>query len=263
MRQSLRHFQEEFELMVVLSDEVSGDRAVKLEEKIRLQSFTREVKFINKEEAASEFMDAVGENFLDIMEGINPMRSTFRIRLKADYWHEDSLKAAKKFLKTQPGVLELVAPDKEIEQIRKNAAFIMNTGLILSAIVVLIAWFLIGGTIRMAVFARRFSIRTMQLIGASDRFIRRPFLAMGLLQGFLGGMIASGLFILLVGYIPYYYPQLTLMKSMIFGNGGISMLESPGIIMLGGIVIFGTLLGFIASRFAVNRFLHQPLENIA
>ncbi len=254
MRTYLRQVQENFEWMAILSDEAGKERGKDLIAQIQAQGFTKDIRLVTKEDAAVEFMGMVGENFLELLDGINPMRANLRIRLKADYLQADSLQKAQQYLAALPGIIELKSPEKEIAKIQKNTLLVVRIASVLALVVVILAWFLIGGTIRLAVFSKRFSIRTMQLIGARNRLIRRPFIGMGVLQGFLGGLIASGAFFALASWLSGWDTRLALLREILY--------SLEGMIMLAGIIIFGALLGLVSSTAAVNRFLNQPLEKI-
>jgi cell division transport system permease protein len=110
-------------------------------------------------------------------------------------------------------------------------------------------------TQKSAIYASRHAIRTMQLIGATPTFVRGPFLKMGILQGFIGGIIAIAL---LVGLLPLIFFQI---DGLHFGKEILE--EKYFFVILGGILLFGTCLGFLGSYWAVNRFLHKSLDELS
>ena len=158
-------------------------------------------------------------------------------------------------------VQDITYPIGEIEQLRGNIDRFMSIAIGIGIIVALIAFFIVNSTIRLAIYGRRLMIRSMQLIGATGRFIRGPFVRMGVLQGFLGAVIAN---IILLGLIG-------LLGLVDFGIGKESesafqifdaLIRIEFIILLGGIIIFGTILGWLSSSWAVNRFLNKNLNQL-
>lgn len=256
----LEKAQEEIELMVTLPERTQPANVDSLERFITAQPWAKTLNFTSKEEAGNFFMEEVGEEFMDLMDGINPLPASFDITLNFAWINSDSLDKITSILETQEiqKVKDIVYPIGEIEQLRENTIRRMKIAIGIGLVVALIAFFIVNGTIRLAIYAKRMVIRSMQLIGASNGFIRRPFLWMGIYQGMLGALIACGLLVgiifLLSNMEVTEFAQPEAIKELMY--------RYEFMILLGGIVIFGAVLGWFSSIWAVNRFLNKNLDQL-
>ncbi|MBC8109661.1 MAG: ABC transporter permease, partial [Verrucomicrobia bacterium] len=224
-----------------------------------------QVRFVSKELAAQEFMAEAGEDFISFL-GNNPLHDSFVIRLKPEYFSSEgtsgkltNFKRVKEDLEKIPGVFEVSYAAEQVDEIEKNLDKI--TWFLLGFTVVLFFSIavLLNNTIRLAMFSQRFLIRSMQLVGATAGFIRRPFLLRAVLQGLLSALFAFGLLVLL-------FP---LLQS--FGLGEVTgQFRSVGllqdwlpIIGLGLILcLVGMLASFISAYFAVSRYLKMSADDL-
>lgn len=248
-------WQEEFEMLVVLDEEPNASRQQYLEGVIKEKAWCQGLRYVSKKDAEAEFLTNTADQFYsEIMGDFNPMKASINVRLKVEWIQTDSLAAIEKELSQIPDIADVQYPIQYIQQLRENTKTLYGIAIGACLLVIIVAFFIISGTIRLAIFAKRLVIRSMQLIGARNRFIRAPFIRMGLTQGATGAIIASALLVVVM-----------------FAAAGISedLVELRQVIksarfaaLLGGIVIFGALLGWFSSRLAVNRFLNKPLDEL-
>lgn len=256
----LEKAQEEIELMVTLPDHARSANVDSLSKYLEAQPFVKTLSFTSKEEAGKIFIEEVGEDFIDLMDGLNPLPASFNMTLNIDWINGDSLDKVNAQLLAQEvqKVSEIVYPIGEIEQLRENTFNRVRMAIGIGLVVSLIAFFIVNGTIRLAIYAKRLSIRSMQLIGATNGFIRWPFVRMGILQGLLGALIAGtllvGLIVLLSRLELDIYTNVETIKELLF--------RFEFMLLLAGIVIFGTILGWFSSSWAVNRFLNKNLDQL-
>lgn len=255
--------QENFEVFVELPDHVAEDKRLAFEAFLKHQPFIQDLRFISKAEASKIWEKENGSEFMEIMDGLNPFPASYNLKLKHDWIQTDSVARVQRILEEQTilTVQDVTYPMAEIEQLRANTYGFIKFGLIIGAIVALIAFYIVNNTIRLAIFGKRLVIRTMQLIGATSAFIRWPFVRMGILQGMLGALLAD---LLLVGLI-YSFSFLDL------GLGGFEMegfstqdmlMRHEFMLLSAGILIFGTFLGWLSSMWAVSRFLNKDLDQL-
>lgn len=255
--------QENFEVMVQLPDHVGQDKQVAFGDFLKGQPFVKEIHYVSKDDAGKIWETENGAEFMEIMDGINPLPASYNFKLKLEYIQTDSVAKIQQLLEDQTilQVQDVTYPMSDIEQLRANTFGFIKIGLIIGALVTLIAFFIVNSTIRLAIYGKRLLIRTMQLIGATSGFIRWPFVRMGMLQGCLGAVLAD---LLLLGLIWG-------LKFINFGLGGVEMdgfgatemvLRSEFLLLLGGIIIFGTFLGWLSSTWAVSRFLNKNLDQL-
>lgn len=256
----LEKAQEEIEMMLELPEFAKDEDVDALEEFLLEQPWVKELKYTSKEEAGEFFLEEVGEEFLDLMGETNPLPASFDISLNIAYINSDSLAMVNEVLTTQEiqSIKDIIYPIAQIEQLRENTFDRMKLAGAIGLLVALIAFFIVNGTIRLAIYAKRLVIRSMQLIGASNGFIRRPFIRMGVVQGLTGALIACvlllGILLLLMNVEVNLYTKSETIKELVF--------RFEFMVLLGGIVIFGTLLGWCSSIFAVNRFLNKNLDQL-
>jgi len=256
----LEKAQEDIVMMVTLPDGISENQIDAFDEFLSEQAFVKEMDYISKEDAGDLFMEDLGEDFLEIMDGINPLPASFDIHLNADYINTDSLELIQTMLKDQEHIAlsDITYPMEEIEQLRSNTLNRMKIAIGIGIIVALIGFFIVNGTIRLAVYGKRLVIRSMQLIGATNGFIRRPFIRLGIVQGILGACIACVLLLAIVFLIPFLevdiYTRVDAIKELPF--------RIEFVVLLGGIIIFGAVLGWFSSSWAVNRFLNKNLDQL-
>ena len=256
----LEKAQEEIEMMLELPEFAKDEDVDALEEFLMEQPWVKELKYTSKEEAGAFFLEEVGEEFMDLMGETNPLPASFDVSLNIEYINSDSLAMVNEVLTTQEiqSIKDIIYPIAQIEQLRENTFDRMKLAGAIGLLVALIAFFIVNGTIRLAIYAKRLVIRSMQLIGASNGFIRRPFIRMGVVQGLTGALIACGLLLaillLLMNVEVNLYTKSETIKELLF--------RLEFMVLLGGIVIFGTLLGWCSSIFAVNRFLNKNLDQL-
>lgn len=243
---------EELELKVLISDEAPLSRIQDIRKEIEEIQGIKSLRFLTKEQAGKEFIATTGDNFREALGNFNPFMASFNIRLNKDYVNRDSLKLFQQLILEYPEVAEVVYPIDLISQVDENTHILAQIGLLIGVVVIIITYFLIYGTVKLSVHSKRLMIRTMQLIGATAGFIRKPFVQTGILQGFTGGIIAS--LLLLAG-------QLILVQQFPFLQDLFLHYEFLSVYLF--LILTGTTLGWVSSRMAVNRFLHKRLDEIA
>lgn len=243
---------EELELKVLISDEAPLSRIQDIRKEIEGIRGIKSLRFLTKDQAGKEFIATTGDNFREALGNFNPFMASFNIRLNKDYVNRDSLKRFQQLILEYPEVAEVDYPIDLISQVDENTHVLAQIGLLIGIVVIIITYFLIYGTVKLSVHSKRLMIRTMQLIGATAGFIRKPFVRSGILQGFTGGIIAS--LLLLAG-------QLILVQQFPFLQDLFLHYEFLSVYLF--LILTGTTLGWVSSRMAVNRFLHKRLDEIA
>lgn len=232
------------EMELFLEEQIDETQARALYNRASAMPGIAETEYISKEQAQQIFMEEFGEGaevFLD--EPFLP--ASIRVRVDPDYANPDSLTVLVKEFSSWNRVDEVVFNQPLLVKVQQNLRFLTVTGLSLGVIVVLASLFLVANTIRLTIYARRLLIRTMKLVGATDAFIRRPFMVEGIAQGLLAGSLAAVVLWLLYRFMVGYLPQV--------GD------PSPllGFLITFGVTLIGALLGWLGSAFAVRRFLEN------
>lgn len=266
-RSQVKLAQEEFAMMITLPDHASNEKREAFQDYLENAEFSKRVEYISKDDAANLFMESLGEDFLEITDGVNPLPPSLNVYLNPKYVNQDSFTKINKILHAENGeyftmVKDVVYPIEDIEQIRKNFARYLKMAIAVGLIVALIAFFIINSTIRLSIYAKRLLLRSMQLIGATNRFIRTPFVKLGTLQGFLGGLFASLLLVVIIMVLQKFSVMTIEPANDIPVVGVVMGYGLELVVLLGGIIIFGALLGWLSSRWAVNRFLNRSLDQI-
>ncbi len=229
------------ELEIFLVDEIDTPMARALHERAGATLGVAEAEYISTEQAIQIFQQEFGEG-AEIFLNDNFLPASIKVRVESNYTNADSLNALITEFKSWNRVDEVVFNEPLLAKVQENLALINTTALALGIIVVLAAIFLVANTIRLTIYARRLLIRTMKLVGATDAFIRRPFIIEGVLQGLLAGLIASALVWGLYSMLSNFLPQLAISTFMLA-------------ILFASITLAGIFLGWLGSAFAVRRFI--------
>jgi cell division transport system permease protein len=208
------------------------------------------LRFISNKEAAETFIQNTGEDFTQFLED-NPLRDSYVFSVSEEFQSSEQLTLIAKELETQPGVFEVSYMTDLVDSINKNlfkVSLIMG-GFILILIVTVIM--LINNTIRLALFSQRFLIRSMQLVGATRGFIRKPFLIRAFLFGVLAGILASGILYALLEYT----------KGNIEGFASLQNTELM-LLLFVGLTVTGGFLSGISTLRSVNKYLNMSLDEL-
>ncbi|MCD6202198.1 MAG: permease-like cell division protein FtsX [Bacteroidales bacterium] len=207
------------------------------------KDYVKSTRFVPKEVAASELRKALGEDFLQVL-GYNPLLSSIDVYLKADYAKPDSIKKIISDITKFPVVQEVYYQKSLLQAINQNVKKISLILLAFSFLLLLIAVTLINNTVRLMVYSKRFIINTMQLVGASGGFIRRPMLLQGIIQGMLGGLLAAGMVAVVIYLLQKEFKDFYLIQNY-----------ENIVILMTGMIALGILLTLISTFFAVNKYL--------
>ncbi|MDD6364402.1 MAG: permease-like cell division protein FtsX [Bacteroidales bacterium] len=184
-----RYFKENMKVSVMLKQNVSEAKAFAYLEKLGGERFIKSVDYVSREQGIREMKELLGDDFLDVFETA-PIPISIELSLAADYVSADSLEMIKAELMDSPLVDEVVYQRPLVDALNQNISRISLVMSVLIIALLFISFVLISNTMRLSVFARRFTIHTMQLVGATPAFIRRPFLIQGLFQGLFAAMLA-------------------------------------------------------------------------
>lgn len=249
-----RSAKESIEMRISLYDGVGTPQLQQFMERLLAQPYVLDARYISKEEAARLYLERTGEDLLEALDGINPLPPEVRVRLRSTYLQADSVNRIQSQLREEIIISDISIPTRLLDVVNQNANTLAMAALLIGGVAVLIAFYLIFGTIRLAIYAKRLTIRSMQLIGATKGFIRRPFLKRGFAQGFLAGLIAAGMLLAMLYVMDTQIDLLNLTDQEFF--------DSFGIGVLGSLILFGCILGFLGSYLAVNRYLDQDLDEL-
>lgn len=237
------YFRESFSFSVMLEDGAKEPDIRMLQKDLDAKSYVKSTKYISKDEAAVQMKEELGEDFINFL-GDNPLPPSIDVYLYAGFTSPDSVAKIEKYVQEYPFVKEVAYPESLLFLINENVKKISLFLLVISAFLFLIAITIINNTIRLSIYSRRFIIRTMQLVGATRGFIRRPFIIQSALHGFLAALISMSL---LMGLLYLIEKEFFMMFTF----------ENTNLLILLGIflIIVGVLINIVSTFFSVNRYL--------
>lgn len=250
-------YKEQIEIDLFFRDATTHTEIKQIEKELALRTEIKTVKYVPKEEAWELIKEEVGGDFAqDVAEG-NPLYNSINITVKENYANLDSVEYLEKNLLSlyDSLLLEVYYNKAQFKTINENFYKYMLYFLVLCALLITIAVILINNTIRLAIFSKRFLIRTMQLVGAKNGFIKKPFISNAVFQGFFSGIIAILIFIgasYLVGQYDSFF------KEIIFSPQNIKV----NLILFTGTILLGIFISFISTSFSVNRYLKVSMDKL-
>lgn len=244
------YLQENIGFSVILTDNVRQAEISVLQNNLDAKPAVKTTKFISKEEAAEELTDEIGEDFVEFL-GYNPLFPSVDVRLRAGYTHPDTIKVFEKQLMENRVVKEVYYQKSLVHLINENIKRIGAVLLLFSVLLTIIAFALINNTIRLSVFSKRFLIKSMQLVGATQSFIRKPFVIKGIFQGIIGAIIAIGLLIFTLYTAQRQIPELQAFQD-------INLL----FFLFAIVILLGIIISWISTFFAVKKYLKIKTDNL-
>lgn len=244
------HFKEQVAITVFLKDNAKEVEINQLQKSLAMTAYTKTATFVSKEEAAEDHSKEIGENFLDFL-GYNPLQNSIDVHLNADYVATDSIQKIADNLSKKDYVAEVSYDKPLISLLNENVKRMSLWILIASGVFTLIAVLLINSSIRLSVYSKRFIIKTMQMVGATKRFIRKPFIWNSIKLGMVGALVAIIAMAGLLYYVNSIMPQLNLLSDPL-------MLA----ILFIGILVIGIIITWISTYIATQRFLNLRTDDL-
>ena len=246
------HIKENIGFEIVMNSNVKEADILKLKRELDAMPAVKSTEYITKEEAIRRLSDDLGEDFLQWLGNEeNPLLPSIDVRFNAEYTNPDSLSVIEKQLLGNKDIKEIYYQKSLVDLINQN---VNRIGLVLagvSLVLLVIAITLIRNTIRLSVYSKRFLVRSMQLVGATPAFIRRPFIRRGIWQGFFGGLLADLLLAAMLYGLTRQIPELSLIQDYRIVVG-----------IFIGIVILGMLLGGVSTRLALRKHLRADVDRL-
>lgn len=244
------HFKEKIALTVYLKDTAKQVEIDQLQQSLALAEYTKSATFVSKEQAAEEHSATIGENFMEFL-GYNPLQNSIDVYLLADFVSPTKLEEIQNEIITKDFVDEVIYDKPLIVLLNDNIKKISLWVLVISAIFLFIAVLLINSSIRLSVYAKRFTIKTMQMVGATKSFIRRPFIWKSIKLGVLGSFVAILGMSLVLFYLDKYFPQMRFLQD--------KLLISSLFLF---IFLMGVFISWLSTYFATQRFLNLRTDEL-
>jgi cell division transport system permease protein len=244
------NFKENIGIQVVLNDNAKEVDVQHLVKTLDASDYVKTTQLVSKEEAAKKLQQDLGEDFIDFL-GFNPLSASITVRLNALYANADSLTWIEKELLDTHLVKEVIYQKSLINTINENARTISLGVLMISGLLMIIALALINNTIRLSIYSKRFLIKTMQLVGATQGFIRKPFVLKGIRHGVYGAFIAI---LMLVGFLYFVQKQLP----------ELAELQDPYMLasLFGLVILLGIIISWISTSLAVRKYLRLKSDDL-
>jgi cell division transport system permease protein len=247
---------ENIEVQVFLNKEMDQSAIDRLIRQIETKSYVRQkengvnLNFTSKEEAAKVFLDEVGEDFTQFLDD-NPLRDSFTFSIEETYQTPEKIQDIVAELQNIPGIFEVTYMQDMVSSINDN---LLKVGIVLGTLILILlvtVVILISNTIKLALFSQRFLIRSMQLVGATKGFIRKPFLWRAFLYGALGGIFASGIIFSLLEYGKNFIEGLQLLYDL-------ELLA----LLFGSLIVLGALMSWLSTFRSINKYLNMSLDEL-
>jgi len=245
-----KYVKENIVLNVIVNDGTSEGDVLSLQKDLEKDPYVLRSVYISKEIAAKNLKEDLGEDFVQYL-GHNPLLPSLDVYMKENYANTDSIKTFIEKISKNNRIKEVVYQESLIDMVNKNVRIIGMIVLAFAVILLIIAVALINNTIRLAIYSQRFLIKSMQLIGATKNFIRKPFITYGIIHGLLGSLIAILLLILTLKFAQQQIPELIFLRNWF----------EFAVIFL-GVIFIGILISGLSTYFAVTKYLKAQSNDL-
>jgi len=246
------HFKEKIIITVFFKEDTKMTEIKRFEKSLKLKDEIKLTKFVSKEQAASNLKGDIGEDFVEFL-GKNPLRDNLEVILKGDFVNEEMIENLKNDWKKNSFVSDVNYDYYKplIKTLNNNVKKVTFWVLLISGFFVFLVFLLINSAIRLSVYSKRFTIKTMQMVGATKSFIRKPFLLKAVIFGIIGATLASLGVLGILYYVDKHLPDFQFLED-------IKLMA----ILIGGLYFLGTLITLISTFFATRRFLNLTSDQL-
>lgn len=244
------HFKEQVVVTIYLKDSAKDVEIKQLEKSLALSEYVKSTEFVSKEQAAESIKAENGEDFMEFL-GYNPLQNSIDVYVKADYVNETQLQDISEEALTKSFVDEVRYDNDLVTLMNNNVKRISFWILVISALFTVIAVLLINSSIRLSVYSKRFTIKTMQMVGATKQFIRRPFVWKSVRLGVIGAILAMIGMAVVFYYVNKTFPELNLLNNTVLIA-----------ILFAGIFLLGIVITWISTFIATQRFLNLKTDQL-
>lgn len=243
-------FKENIAMTIFFKNEANDSIVKAFGTQIKASPFVKSYTYVTKEAAAKEHTDIIGEDFMEFL-GENPLQNSYDIHLKGDYVIKDSITKIEAGLRKNTMISDIVYDKQLVNLVNDNIKKVSMWILIISGFLAVIAVLLINSSLRLSIHSNRFIIKTMQMVGATKAFIRKPFVMRSIKLGMIGAVLAVLALIGVLIYVETSFPNLGILedKAMI----GLVLLAVLGI---------GVLITWLSTYFATQRFLNLRTDDL-
>ncbi|HEY9114702.1 MAG TPA: permease-like cell division protein FtsX [Bacteroidales bacterium] len=230
---------------IIMKTNATEAQIIHLQKVLDAKNYVKSTEYITKEEATKRLKTALGEDFTEILgDENNPLLPSLDVRFRAPWANNDSLEIIEQFVLSNEAVKEVYYQKSLVQVINKNLNKISIILLGFTILLLLVAMALINNTIRLAIYSNRFIIRSMQLVGATSGFIRRPFLMKGVVQGVISALLAILLLYLIMTFLIKNIPEFALLTNQLMI-----------LALYLSVLFFGIILSGVSTFFAVSKYL--------
>lgn len=244
------HIKENIGFQIILNDNAKEADVAKLQKTLDVSSYVRSTEFISKEEAAKRLKEDLGEDFIEFL-GFNPLLASINVHLKAEYANPDSVSWIQKEITETHITKEIIYNRNLINNINESVKKISVVILFFCSLLMVVALALINNTIRLSIYSKRFIIKTMQLVGATQGFIRRPFVITGIKHGLYGATIAILLLLGLLNFAEKQVPELKDLQD-----------QQMLLYLFGLVIVMGIIISWISTSLAVRKYLRLKSDEL-
>jgi len=244
------NFREKIAMTVFFKNDANDSILKAFEKELKTNEYTKSFVYVSKEAAAKQHTDIIGEDFMTFL-GTNPLQNSFDINLKAEYVERDSIAKIESKLRKNAMISDIVYDKQLVNLVNDNIKKVSMWILIISSFLTVIAVLLINSSLRLSIYSHRFIIKTMQMVGATKAFIRKPFVMRSVKLGMLGAGLAILALIAVLIYLQTNFPDLGILDDKLIV--GLVLLSVFGI---------GVLITWISTYFATQRFLNLRTDDL-
>ncbi|RRJ93313.1 FtsX-like permease family protein [Paenimyroides tangerinum] len=244
------NFRENIPMSLYFKDKATPDDLAKFEETLKTAPYIKDFKFVHKDSAAVEQQEVIGEDFVHFL-GFNPLQNSYDIHFNGEYVIKDSIKEIELTFKENELIEDVVYDQQLVELVNENITKITFWVLVISAVFAFISFLLINSSLRLSVYSKRFIIKTMQMVGATKSFIRKPFIWTSVKLGMIGSILAIIGVLAIAYYADSKFPTLLILED-----------TQSLFIVCGGIFIVGIIITYISTFFATQRFLNLKSDDL-
>lgn len=246
------HIKENIGFEIVMNSNVKEANILYLQKELDAMPAVKSTEYITKDEAIKRLSEDLGEDFLSWLGNEeNPLLPSIDVRFNAAYANNDSLEMIEKQLLENSDIKEVYYQKSLVEVINQNIKRIGTALIAASIILLLIAISLIRNTIRLSIYSKRFLVRSMQLVGATESFIRKPFVKSGVSQGLFGALLADILLFLMMYGLTRRLPELALVQDLMVS-----------LCIYAGIVVIGIVLAGVSTHSALRKYLNAHIDKL-